>query len=137
MKGFFDLAGLPIPDGSSSAQYELSVEGLDPYWSRGVGAYGGQQVHASGSATEIIISASIGSDVQQDIVMGGTPSAKRDNPQPAYPRRVPDFVSPHQYIARALLLIMTTMRFFFPGTALSLQGPALPEAPRLPSTDPG
>jgi hypothetical protein len=30
LQGFFDLAGLEIPDGISSAQYQLSVESLDP-----------------------------------------------------------------------------------------------------------
>ena len=32
-EGFFDLGGLPIPNGANTAQYELSVEALDPLWS--------------------------------------------------------------------------------------------------------
>ena len=30
LEGFFDLGGLPIPNGASTAQYQLSVEALDP-----------------------------------------------------------------------------------------------------------
>ncbi len=44
MEGFFDLAGLEIPNGASSAQYQLSVEPLDPLWSQIVGPYGPWQV---------------------------------------------------------------------------------------------
>jgi hypothetical protein len=36
LEGFFDLAGLQLPKGGS-AQYQLSVEPLDPTWSAGVG----------------------------------------------------------------------------------------------------
>ena len=43
-EGFFDLAGLEIPNGASSAQYQLSVEPLDPLWSQTVGPYGPWQV---------------------------------------------------------------------------------------------
>ena len=40
VEGFFDLAGLEIPDGTGSAQYQLSVEALDPLWSQAAGPYG-------------------------------------------------------------------------------------------------
>ena len=49
LEGFFDLAGLPIPNGSSTAQYQLSVEALDPLWSAGVCPYDDAQVAPSGS----------------------------------------------------------------------------------------
>lgn len=32
LEGFFDLAGLQIPNGGSSAQYQLTVEAVDPLW---------------------------------------------------------------------------------------------------------
>lgn len=98
LEGFFDLAGLPIPDGSSSAQYELSVETLDPYWSRTVSPYVGRQTQQSGSAAPLIVSASIGSDVQQDIFVGETASPKRKNFQPTYPNALPGvLVLPPRY----------------------------------------
>jgi len=69
VEGFFDLAGLEIPNGASSAQYQLSVEPLDPTWSQNVGPYGPLQVLPSGTFAPLVITASKGSDVQQDIVM--------------------------------------------------------------------
>jgi hypothetical protein len=36
LEGFFDLGGLPIPNGANTAQYQLAVEALDPMWSAGV-----------------------------------------------------------------------------------------------------
>ncbi len=33
VEGFFDLGQLPIPNGGSTAQYQLSVEALNPSWS--------------------------------------------------------------------------------------------------------
>ncbi|MDP9161178.1 MAG: hypothetical protein M3O09_13245, partial [Acidobacteriota bacterium] len=130
-EGFFDLAGLPIPDGSSTAQFELSVEPLDPHWSRGVSPYISRQVRTSGSAASIIISASIGSDVRQDIVMQKTPPPKRDNFQPAHRKEWPRLrILPH-YMARTSLSLMAIMRIFFPVTAWSRRGPVPPAAPHL------
>jgi hypothetical protein len=67
LEGFFDLAGLQPP--SSGAQYQLTVEGIDPHWSAGVGPYSPGPVAPSGSAQPIIVTVSAGSDVQQDILM--------------------------------------------------------------------
>jgi hypothetical protein len=54
LAGFFDLAGLQIPNGAKSAQYQLTVEALDPLWSPGVGPYGSAgQVQPSGSVQPI------------------------------------------------------------------------------------
>jgi hypothetical protein len=69
VEGFFDLAGLEIPNGASSAQYLLTVESLDPTWSQNVGPYGPLQVLPSGTFPPLIVTASKGSDAQQDIVM--------------------------------------------------------------------
>jgi hypothetical protein len=66
-EGFFDLAGLQPP--TTGAQYQLTVEGLDPKWSAGVGPYSPGPVAPSGSAQPITVTVSPGSDIQQDILM--------------------------------------------------------------------
>ncbi len=70
MEGFYDLAGLQLPNGGS-AQYQLSVEALDPRWSTGVGPYTPGQVSPSGTAKTINVTVTAGSDSQQDILMNG------------------------------------------------------------------
>ena len=70
LEGFFDLGGLQLPNGGS-AQYQLTVEGLDPTWSAPVGPYSPGPVAPSGMAQPIVVTVSAGTDVQQDILMGG------------------------------------------------------------------
>jgi hypothetical protein len=72
LEGFFDLAGLQIPNGLSSAQYQLSVEALDPNWSMGVGPYAPLQVAPSGTPQPIVVTVSADVDVAQDILMTGS-----------------------------------------------------------------
>ena len=74
MEGFFDLAGLQLPNGGS-AQYQLSVEALDPRWSLNVGPYSPGPVAPSGLALPIVVTVSAGSDVQQDILMSSSAQA--------------------------------------------------------------
>jgi hypothetical protein len=69
LEGFFDLAGLEPPSGST--QYQLSVEPLDPTWSAEVGPYSPGPVAPSGLAQPIVITVAPGNDVEQDIVMSG------------------------------------------------------------------
>lgn len=69
--GFFDLAGLQPPNGSS-AQYQLTVEGLDPQWAAGVGPYSPGPVALSGAAPPIVVTVTPGNDVGQDILMVGS-----------------------------------------------------------------
>jgi hypothetical protein len=70
LEGFYDLAGLPIPDGSTSAQYQLTVEPVDPLWSESAGPYGAtSQVKPSGTTPPITVNVSLGGDTQQDILM--------------------------------------------------------------------
>jgi hypothetical protein len=69
LEGYFDLPGLQIPGGGSNAQYQLTVEAVDPLWSTYVGPYDGLQVEPSGSIQSIIVNVSLGMNVQQDIVM--------------------------------------------------------------------
>jgi hypothetical protein len=78
VEGFFDLAGLEIPNGANSAQYQLSVEGLDPFWSTAVGPYGPWQVQPSGAAQPITVTVSVGGDLQQDILMSGSATDTQD-----------------------------------------------------------
>jgi len=79
LEGFFDLAGLPLPNGGS-AQYQLSVEGLNPTWSADVGPYSPGPVAPSGLAQPIVVTLTAGTDVQQDMLMGGS---AQPLPQPA------------------------------------------------------
>jgi len=78
LEGFFDLAGLQIPNGGSSGQFQLIAEKLDPLWSNTVGPYQPWQVVPSGSLTPIIVSVTLGGDTQQDIVMQASASQKPD-----------------------------------------------------------
>ena len=71
MEGFFDLAGLQPPNGDSG-KYQLTVETLDPKWSAIVTPYSPGPVAPSGFAQPIIVTVATGSDVQQDILMGGS-----------------------------------------------------------------
>ena len=92
VEGFFDLAGLQIPDGTNSAQYQINVEALDPLWSVGVGPYGSLQVKPSGAAQTITLTINKGGDVQQDVLMLSSAIAKPDwfEPTPyASPASVP------------------------------------------------
>lgn len=70
VEGFFDLAGLAPP--APGAQYQLSVEAIDPKWSAGVGPYSPGPVSPSGSFQPVTVTVAAGGDVQQDIVMTGS-----------------------------------------------------------------
>lgn len=75
VEGFFDLGGLPIPNGGGSAQYQLSVEALDPFWSSGVCPYDLSQVAPSGTMQPIVVTVSAAGDFEQDILMSGSAQA--------------------------------------------------------------
>jgi hypothetical protein len=90
LEGFFDLAGLQIPNGSS-AQYQLTVEAVDPFWSNTVGPYQPWQVLPSGSSQTITVNVTLGGDVPQDIVMQGSAAQE------------PDFFGPTSYDSPAPL----------------------------------
>ena len=78
LEGFFDLAGLQIPNGGNSAQYQLTVEALDALWSDTVGPYQPWQVLPSGSMQAVTVNVTLGGDVRQDIVMLGSAAQKPD-----------------------------------------------------------
>jgi len=76
-EGFFDLAGLQIPNGAASAQYQLSVEAVDPLWSTRVGPYGStSQVNPSGSAQPILLTVTLGGDTTQNVLMQASAQQK-------------------------------------------------------------
>jgi hypothetical protein len=70
-QGFFDLGGLPLPNGVS-AQYQLAVEPLDTDWSVGVGPYAPFQVAPSGSFQPVVLNLTAGQEMQNDILMAGS-----------------------------------------------------------------
>jgi hypothetical protein len=71
VEGFFDLAGLTIPSGPTPAEFELSVENMDPAWSYGMGPYGPWPVQAAGNV-RVFVNAGLGDDIEQDLVMNGS-----------------------------------------------------------------
>jgi hypothetical protein len=75
LEGFFDLGGLPVPNGTSTAQYQLTIEPLDPLWSAGVGPYNPAQVAPSGTFQPIVVTVSAGGEFEQDILMSGSGQA--------------------------------------------------------------
>jgi hypothetical protein len=78
LEGFFDLAGLQIPNGGSSAQYQLTVEAVDPFWSDTVGPYQPWQVLPSGPLQATNVNVTLGGDTQQNIIMQGSAVQKPD-----------------------------------------------------------
>src|SRR5581483_7992989 len=80
LEGFFDLAGLEIPDGADSAQYQISVEAMDPLLqgSNASGPYKQGQVKPSGAAAPVVLTISKGGDVAQDLPMTGSASKTGD-----------------------------------------------------------
>jgi hypothetical protein len=78
IEGFFDLAGLEIPNGATSAQYQLTVEPVDPTWSQPLEPYGPWQVQPSGTAQPIIVNASLGGDIPQDILMQSSATQEQE-----------------------------------------------------------
>jgi hypothetical protein len=71
LEGFFDLAGLELPNGGSG-QYQLTVEPLDPTWSAGVGPYAPNLVTPSGASAPLTVTVAAGQDAEQDILMAGS-----------------------------------------------------------------
>ncbi|MFZ3264354.1 MAG: Ig-like domain-containing protein [Terriglobales bacterium] len=69
LEGFFDLGQLTIPTGQTIAEYQLSVEAIDPNWSWGVEPYGPTQVVPSGTFAPVVVTVTSGSNVERDILM--------------------------------------------------------------------
>jgi hypothetical protein len=71
LEGSFDLGQLTIPAGQTIAQYQVSVEALDPDWSLGVEPYAPTQVTPSGSFAPVVVTVTNGSNAERDILMLG------------------------------------------------------------------
>jgi hypothetical protein len=74
LEGYFDLAGLEVPDGYNTVQYEVSIESLNPVYngSTSVGPYVTGQVAMSGAAIAHRIAVSRGAEATHDFtVIGG------------------------------------------------------------------
>jgi hypothetical protein len=69
LEGFFDLGQLMIPSGQTIAEYQLSVEALDPDWSMGVESYAPNQVTPSGAFAPVVVTVTNGSNAERDILM--------------------------------------------------------------------
>jgi hypothetical protein len=69
LEGFFDLGQLMIPSGQTIAEYQLSVEALDPNWSMGVESYAPNQVTPSGAFAPVVVTVTNGSNGERDILM--------------------------------------------------------------------
>ena len=88
VRGYFDLSGLAPPP--TGAQYQLSVEALDPKWSAGVGPYSPGPVAPSGTMQPIIVTVQPGDDLEQDILMSASAQPlKQKSSSWASPLRVP------------------------------------------------
>lgn len=85
LEGFFDLGGLEVPAGNSTASFQITLEAVDPLYrdDASVGSYAAGQVVPSGShATIVLANLAPGSDEQQDIVMAGA-AVTRSTAQPS------------------------------------------------------
>ena len=94
LEGYFDLAGLEIPNGYTSVTYELMVEPVNPLYadSTSVGPYRQGTVTPSGTAAAMRLTVKRGFDVSQDIYMQGTASERQDQYEPnsfLFPAAVP------------------------------------------------
>jgi hypothetical protein len=69
VEGSFDLSGLQLPDGVSTAVYQLSVEPIDPIWSLGVGPYAPYLDVPSGLAQPVEVLLTAGQVLPQNIMM--------------------------------------------------------------------
>src|SRR5260370_4258082 len=69
LEGFFDLGGLPIPNGASTAQYQLSIEAVDPLCSSGVSPYDPSPVAPSGTFQSIVVTVKSAGDFQPDLLL--------------------------------------------------------------------
>ncbi|MFZ0478733.1 MAG: hypothetical protein WAL71_06255 [Terriglobales bacterium] len=76
VEGTYNLGELTIPAGQTTAQYQLSVEALDPNWSTGVGSYAPTQVEPSGSFAPVVVTVASGVTAERDIPMLGTAIAQ-------------------------------------------------------------
>ena len=91
LEGYFDLAGLELPSGQTSGDFELSVEAVDPAYTGAstVGPYAPAQVSPSGQFTPIVLHGlTAGSDTAQDVIMEGSSAIASDLLEPDLPENL-------------------------------------------------
>ena len=76
VEGTYNLGQLIIPTGQTTAQYQLSVEAVDPNWSTGVGPYSPTQVEPSGSFAPVVVTVTSGVTAERDVLMAGSEVAQ-------------------------------------------------------------
>jgi hypothetical protein len=69
LEGYFNFPQLTIPTGQTIAEYQLTVEALDPAWSLGVVPYAPNQVTPSGSFAPVVVTITNAANVERDILM--------------------------------------------------------------------
>lgn len=77
MQGYFDLSGIPLPPGMTTATYQLTFEAIDPLYilTDSVGPYSQGQVDPSGTLSAIVLPGmAAGSAQTLTIVAAGTPA---------------------------------------------------------------
>jgi hypothetical protein len=76
MQGYFDLSGIPLPPGVSTATYQLTFEPIDPLYvlTGSVGPYVQGQVDSSGTLSAVVLPAMAGSTQTLTITAEGTPA---------------------------------------------------------------
>ncbi|MGH9523216.1 MAG: IPT/TIG domain-containing protein [Terriglobales bacterium] len=84
LRGYYELSGLEIPAGASSAKYEITIEPLNPNYTGtiSVGPFKNTQVSPPGSAATVVVTVSAGSTITQDITLTGTPITGGDLYEP-------------------------------------------------------
>ena len=84
LRGSYDLAGLEIPAGADTAQFQLSVEPMNSLYvgALAAGPYELSQTALSGSLAPLVITVSRGGEVVQDLVMQGAACSLLDSTEP-------------------------------------------------------
>ncbi|HUB50527.1 MAG TPA: IPT/TIG domain-containing protein, partial [Terracidiphilus sp.] len=76
MQGYFDLSGIPLPAGATSASYEITIEAIDPLYilTDSVGPYMQGQVAPSGTLNSVVLAGmTAGSTQTLTVAAAGTP----------------------------------------------------------------
>ena len=84
LRGYYELAGLEIPAGATSARYQITIEPLNTNYtgSISVGPFKATQVSPPGTAAPIIVTVTAGNVLTQDITLGGNPIEDSDLDEP-------------------------------------------------------
>jgi hypothetical protein len=92
LEGHFDLAGLELPDGGTTATYELSIEAVNPLYTgpKSVGPYRGGGVFPSGSFAPVLVQVEKGASVLRNIAIPNSAKPPKDAFEPNSFHSVPE-----------------------------------------------